>query len=124
MADTAISVTTLTANAVSADILTTAEGGTAVTAGNTGVVTHNGETRNLILSFYAASAATVTVEAGDNPPSQRAGLGATSALSIPAGDTVLLVVEGARFSQDNATLRFTVATNTVVIGAHRIPDTV
>lgn len=124
MADTAITVTTLTANTLSADLIVTAEGGTTVSAGNTAVVTHNGETRNLILSFYAASAATVTVSAGDNPPGQRAGLGATSALSVPAGDVVLLVVEGARFSQDNATLRIVVATNDVVVGAHRIPDSI
>ena len=124
MSDTAISVTTLTANAVSADLIVTAEGGTSVGAGDVAVISCNGETRNLIISFYASSAATATAQAGDNPPSQTAGLGATSALTLPAGDVVIATFQGSRFIQDNGTLRITIGSNTTVVGAHRIPDTV
>ena len=124
MANVAISVTTLTANAVSADLIVTAEGGTNVPSGDTAVISCNGETRNLIISFYAASAATATVAAGDNPPSQTAGLGATSALTLPAGDVLLASFQGSRFIQDDGTLHITIGSNATVVGAHRIPDTV
>ena len=124
MSDTAVAVTTLTANTVSADILTTAEGGTAVSAGDVAVIAAEGETRNLIITLYAASAATCTVDAGDNPPAIRQGLGALASQSIPAGDTLMLVLEGARFAQDDGTVRINIVSNTVVVGAHRVPDTV
>lgn len=123
MSDTAVSVTNMTVNAVTADLITTAEGGTSVSAGNTAVITHNGDTRNLVLSFYGSGAATATVKAGDHPPALRQGLGDV-ALTIPASDLVIAVVEGARFTQDNGTIRIEIATNDVVVGAHRIPDTV
>jgi hypothetical protein len=123
MTDTAVSVTTLTANAVSADVITTAEGGTAVTTGNIAVVDVGNETRNVIFSFYAASASTVVIQAGDKPPAELSGLG-TATLTLPAGDLILACVDGGRFMQDNGTIRFTVGANTVVVGAHRIPNTV
>lgn len=121
MADTAVAVTTLTANTQAGDLVA---GGTSVTAGNTAVITHNGECRNLVINMYAASAATYTVDAGDNPPGQRAGLGALASQSIGAGEVRQIVLEGARFSQDNGTLRINVASNTVVFRANRLPDTV
>lgn len=124
MADVAIAVTTLTANTLSADLIVTAEGGTNVPSGDVAVIAAQGSTGKLIISFYAASAATATVSAGDSPPALRAGLGATSALSLPAGDVVLLCVEGARFSQDDGTILITIGSNDVVVGAHRIPDTI
>ena len=123
MSDTAVAVTNLTANTVTADIITTAEGGTSVSAGNTAVFTVNGDTRNIIFGVYGTGVATLTVEAGDNPPSLRQGLG-TATLTVPASDELLFVLEGARFMQDNGTIRIAVATNNVVISAHRFPDTV
>lgn len=124
MSDTAISVTTLTSGTVSADILTTAEGGTSVASGDTAVIDVSGNSRNVIISLYAASAATATVQAGDNPPAVRAGLGAGTAQSIPAGDTVLLVVEGGRHVHDDGKIRIDIGANAVIVGAHRIPRTV
>jgi hypothetical protein len=64
------------------------------------------------------------VDAGDNPPAIRQGLGALASQSIPAGDLLVLVLEGARFAQDDGTIRIPIVTNDVVVGAHRIPDTV
>ena len=123
MSDTAVSVTNMTANTVTADLITTAEGGTSVGAGDTAVITANGDTRNLIIGLYGSGAATATVAAGDNPPALRQGLGAT-ALTVPSGDQLLVVLEGARYMQDNGTIRIAIATNAVVVSAHRIPDTV
>ena len=124
MSDTAISVTTLTAGTVSADVITTAEGGTSVAAGNTAVIDVSNVADDVIISFYAASAATATVQAGDNPPSLRSGLGAGTAQTLPAGDVVLMVVEGGRHMHDDGKIRIDIATNAVVVGAHRIPKTV
>lgn len=125
MADTSVAVTTLTPGTVSADILTTAEGGTAVSSGNVAVIAAKGETRNLIIGIYGSGgAATATVQAGDNPPSLRAGLGANTAQSVPASDMVLLCLEGARYCQDDGTIRITIGSNNVVVSAYRLPDTI
>lgn len=124
MADTNVAVTTLTSGSVSADVITNAEGGTSVSAGNVAVIAAKGEARNLIITLYAASAATATVAAGDNPPSIRAGLGAGSAQTLPAGDVVLMCLEGARYVQDDGTIRITIGSNTTIVGAYRLPDTI
>jgi hypothetical protein len=123
MADTAVAITNMTMDTVTADIITTAEGGTSVSAGNTAVITANGDTRNLIIGLYGSGAATATVEAGDTPPALRQGLGA-KALTVPSSDQLLVVLEGARYMQDNGTIRIAIATNAVVVSAHRIPDTI
>lgn len=121
MADTAVAVTIATANTETADILTTAEGGTAVTANNVAVISTYGATRRLVLSLYNASGgATITFAAGDEPPSELSGLG-TDAVTIPAGDCVLYFPRAGQFSQDNGTIRGTVTTNTIVVGAYWLP---
>jgi hypothetical protein len=122
MSDTAITPITLTADTVSADALTTAEGGTQVTTGNVGVVTVN-PTDRLALTFYSAGAGTVTISAGAFPPAVRQGLGDKAAQTLPAGDCLLMVVEAARYMQANGTIRLPV-TGTVVIGAFILPKTV
>lgn len=124
MADQAVSVTTLTAGTVSADILTNAEGGTSITAGNTAVIDVSNDTRNVIITLKNTSASTATVQAGDNPPSLRAGLGAGTAQSIPAGDCLLLVVEGGRHLHDDGKIRIDIATNDTIVGAYRLPKTI
>jgi hypothetical protein len=124
MADTAVSVTTLTAGTVSADVITTAEGGTTVAAGNTAVIDVGNVAGTVILSFYAASAATATVQAGDYPLAVLAGLGAGDAQTLPAGDVVLMVVDSGRHMHDDGKVRVDIASNDTVVGAHRIPKTV
>lgn len=126
MSDTAIATTIMTANAVTADVLTTAEGGTQVTTGNVAVITMYGEARNLIVSVYGSGgASSITIQAGDDPPAELSGLGATSAITIPTGDCVLLCLQGARFVQDNGTVRITNSgANTIVVGAYRLPDSI
>ena len=124
MADTTITLTTLTAGTVSADLITTAEGGTTVSSGNIAVVDCGGFSGDVILTFYAASAATAVVQAGDDPPALRQGLGANTSQALPAGDVVIMCVEGARFMQDNGTIRVTIGSNDTVVGAYRIPRTI
>lgn len=120
MADTAVSVTTLTKGTVGADVLVNAEGGTTVAAGNTAVIDVSNVADNVIILMYAASAATATVQAGDNPPAIRAGLGAGSAQSIPAGDCLPLIVSGGRHIHDDGKVRIDIATNDVVVSAIRV----
>jgi len=125
MADVAVAVTTLTSATVGADILVNAEGATQVVAGNVAVIAASGETRNLLITIYGSGgAATATVAAGDNPPAMNQSLGATSALTIPTGDCLPLVLPGGRFVQDDGTIRITIGTNTCQVAALRIPDTV
>lgn len=124
MADTAISVTTLTAGTVSADVITNAEGGTTVAAGDTAVIDVGGDARNVIVTIYGTGAATATIQAGDNPPAVRAGLGAGSAQTVPASDLLLLCLEGARHVHDDGKVRIDIATNNTVVGAYRLPNTI
>ena len=124
MSDTAVSVTTLTSGTVSADVIVNAEGGTQVTSGNTAAIDVGNDARNVIITMYAASAATATIQAGDKPPAERAGLGAGSAQTLPAGDVLLLAVEGGRHMHNDGKIRIDVGSNTVVFGAYRIPNTV
>jgi len=124
MANTDVALTTLTAGTLSADILTTAEGGTSVASGDTAVIDVQGDMRGVFFTFKNTSASTATVTAGDSPPALRAGLGATSALSIPAGDCLLLTVEGARFCHDDGKVRITIGSNATIVGAYRLPRTV
>jgi hypothetical protein len=124
MTDTAVSVTTLTAGTVSADVITNAEGGTSVTSGNTAAIDVGNDCRNVIVTFYAASAATATIQAGDKPPAERAGLGAGTAQTLPAGDVVIACFEGGRYMHNDGKLRIDIGSNTVVVGAYRIPNTI
>lgn len=121
MADTPVAVTALTAGTVSADVITNAEGGTTVNSGNTAVIAAGGKTEGLFITFYAASAATATLVAGDNPPTQNAGLGNGTAQTLPAGDVLVMTVPAGRYVQDDGTIRINIATNNTVVGAFRIP---
>ena len=121
MANTAVAVTTLTAGTVSADVITNAAGGTSVSAANTAVIAAVGDTSNLFITFYASSAATATLQAGDNPPSLNAGLGAGTAQTLPAGDVLVMTVPAGRYVQDDGSVHILIGTNTTVVGAFRIP---
>ena len=124
MSDTAISVTTLTKLTMSGDLITTAEGGTSVAAGDTAVIDVGGDVHDVFFTFYTATASTVTVQAGDNPPALKAGLGASSALSVPSGDVLVACIDGARHVHDDGKVRMDVATTATVIGAYRLPKTI
>ena len=121
MSDVAVTTTTLTGEAVSADILTNAEGATQVTANNVAVITVNPTDRLVITIYGSGGAATATVAAGTDPPAKRAALGSL-ALTIPASDCVLYFADGARHLT-SGTIRITITTNTCQVGAYLLPKT-
>lgn len=124
MSDVAISVTTLTDGTVSADTIVTAEGGTNVPAGDTAVIDVGNVAGTVIISLYGSGAATATPQAGDYPLAVRSGLGAGTAQTVPSGDLLLMVLDSSRHMHDDGKIRIDIATNAVVVGAHRIPKTV
>lgn len=115
MADTAVALSTLTMNDVTAD-----PAGTSVSAGNVAVITP-GKARKVLVRIVGTATSTVTVAAGDNPPSHGAKYGDTSALAVGAA-TKWLVLEPARFLQDDGTYRITVGTASATVTAFRLPD--
>jgi hypothetical protein len=117
MADVAITLTTLTVNTRSGDLV---GGGASVTAGQTFSIAANNKTDDLIIALEEqnSGAATVTFDAGDDPPSKREGLGAL-AIVLAQADLRLLQLEGGRFIQSDGTILGSVATNTVKIFAFR-----
>lgn len=120
MSDTTVTPIELEVDAVSADVITNAEGGTSVTTGNTAVIAAKGVTRRLLLTLYSAAGGTAIVAAGDNPPSLKAGLGNSATQTLPAGDVVLLVIDPGRYSQDDGKVRVNI-TGTVIVGAFLLP---
>ena len=120
MADIAVAITPFVAGTISADVITAAADIESVIATNTAVIAAAGDSSDLVISVYAASAATVTFDAGDNPPSMVSGIGAGSAQAIGAGDVALITIPGGQFVQSNGTVRLTVAANTCIIGAFRM----
>ncbi len=101
MAAVPVALTTLTLSTWVAG--TTA--GTLCTAGDTAEIAEfGGNYRGLIAITNATSTVTVSVivEAGDNPPSLRAGLGAIAVQTIAVGATWFLALDGGRFTQNDA----------------------
>lgn len=122
MVDVNISLTDLTANTRSGDLVGS---GTSVTAGQTFDINVKNRTDDtiIILEEQNSGAATVTFDAGDEPPSMRAGLGELD-IALAQADLRALVLEGGRFIQDDGKITGSVATNTVKITALRVPRTV
>lgn len=106
MADTAVTPTTLAIDVASADILDA--GGTAIGTASTDTfaIAAGGEAgRHIVLKFLVdASGDTITIKAGDRPPSQRVDLGDLT-ITMAANDVRYIVIETARFLQDDGTIR-------------------
>ncbi len=85
----------------------------------------NNETRNVLFSVLDSGAASVvTINAGVNPPSMRAGLGNLT-ITLAANDVKHVAIEAARFMQADGTITGTVdADGTASIGAKIIPRSV
>lgn len=117
MVDVAITLTSLAVNTRSGDLVGL---GSSVTAGQTFSIDTNGRTEGivLVLEEQNSGAATVTFDAGDDPPSKREGLGSL-AIALAQADCRLVILEGGRFIQNDAANLITgsVATNTVKITA-------
>lgn len=127
MSDTAVTSRTLTANVLSAALDSTSTAGTSVSTGNTAVITPagGGNTRQVVFTAYGTGESTITILAGDEPPSETSGLGNTDALTVAVGKAYAFVVEAGRFVQDNGTVRILVGgTGPVVFNAFTVPRTV
>jgi len=121
MANTAIAATALTANTLSGRIdgTTPSAGMISVSTGNTGVIAASGSLRKgiIIISGDGTHTATVTFSAGDEPPSERSGIGASSGLSIAATGSYIVPLDAGRFVQDDGTVLAVVSgTGPVYIG--------
>lgn len=122
MADTAVTLTSLGLSAETAD-----PAGTSIVHADTHVITPTKGTGKLAIRLVntTASTKTMTILAGDNPPAQSAGQGDLT-ISFGAGNVTpvvkWVVVESARFIQDNGTIRITVAASTTgTISAFQLP---
>ena len=108
MADIDITPTALVLNTMSADILDT--NGVAIANASANVFSIKADGRagaRLLIKFLAdGSGDTVVIKAGDRPPSQLAGLGDLS-LVLAASDVRYIIVEAARFMQDDGTINVT-----------------
>lgn len=124
---TAITLRSLTAETVltqpTADVLDTG------TAAVTIDVTPNADTHRLLLEFTNTAAAadtmTVSIAAGDNPPSQSSGLGAVS-FTVAQNAVRYIVLDSAQHMQSDGTIEVTVTpastkTQTASIRAYLLP---
>src|SRR3990172_10175194 len=107
MADVAVTPTTLVLNTVSADILDT--DGTAIGAGfatdQWAIDAGARSGHQIVLKFWDdGSGCTITINAGDRPPSQRADLGNLSFV-MAASDVRQICVEASRFVHDDGKIR-------------------
>lgn len=109
MSTTTIHVTTLTLNDVVAD-----PEGTAIDASKTGVITLTKPARKVAIRITntTASQKAATILAGDNPPADAAGQG-NLVVTCGAGDSTpvskWVVLESARFLQNDGTIQITYA---------------
>lgn len=94
----------------------TTAAGASVTSSDTGVITHNAtaanhtekdqaELRGLVLYVTGSGAGTLTVLAGNNPPANAKVEGDLTVNTI--NGTVVIALEGSRFTQTDGTVKFT-----------------
>lgn len=124
MADTAVTSRTLSVNTLSAALDSTSTAGTSVSTGNVAVMTPagGGNTRQVVITMYGSADSTATFAAGDEPPSETSGEGASSALTVANGKAYVVVLEAGRFVQDNGTIRCTVGgTGPVIFNCFTVP---
>lgn len=118
MVDVAISRTALAVNTRSIDLV---GGGTALTTGQTFSLDADNRTEDLlvVMEETGGSTASVVFDAGDEPPSMRAGLGSLT-IALAANDVRYIILEGGRFIQDDGSITGTF-TGTGKMYCARIP---
>ena len=121
MADVTITPTSVTVATGTSDLVGS---GTAVNATQTFAfaVADSADKYVIICEELNTGAATITFDAGDLPPSHRAGLGAVT-LTMAQADLKAIVLEGQRHLQDDGTITGSVATNNCRIRVLRLPNT-
>ena len=123
MTDRAVTPTALAINVESADILDA--GGTSINTASSDVfaIAAGGSAGNhILLKFLVdASGDTITIKAGDRPPSQLVDLGDLDFV-LAANDVRYIVVETGRFLQDDGTIRATCTDDGTTCKAFTIPE--
>ena len=123
MTDRVVTPTTLVMNTESADILDA--NGTSINTASTDVFSISAAglpPGRLLLKFLVnGTGDTITIAAGDRPPSQRAGLGALT-IVMAASDVRYIVVDSSRFLQDDGTIRATCTDDGTTCKAFIIPN--
>ena len=122
MADVAITPTVLVTDAVSADILDADGVAISNASANVFAIAAGGLAggRLLLKFFDDGSTDTITILAGDRPPSQRVDLGNLT-FAMAAADVRYIVIEAGRFLQDDGTIRATCTTNGMECKAFTLP---
>ena len=105
MVDVSVALTTLTASTISSALDTTTY---SVATGEYAVIAAVGNTRGLVITCDGDASSTITLIAGDQPPSENSGKGNGSAQTIANGKQYVLELEAGRWVQDNGTVRILV----------------
>lgn len=121
MADVAITPEAVTMNTRTSDLVAL---GTAISSasGNTFAIAAGARHGDRLLLLFEAdgSGDTVTILAGDRPPSQRAGLGDITVV-LAASDLRAVAIEAARFLQDDGSIRATCTDDGTLCSALILP---
>ena len=123
MARTTVTPEALTLNTRSADILETGGVSAATTSDGWAIAAPVSSDSGgvLVIRFWNdATAATVSVKAGDNPPAVRAGLGDLE-IVLGGSDVRYGVFERARFLQDDGTITLIDSDDAVELSAMYLP---
>ena len=122
MADIAITPTVLVTDTASADILDADGVAISNASANTFAIAAGGLAggRLLLKFFDDGSTDTITILAGDRPPSQRVDLGNLT-FAMVASDCKYILIEAGRFLQDDGTIRVTCTTNGMECKAFTLP---
>lgn len=119
MATTAITSVALALGTESGDL--PALGTVATTPSDGWVITPGAKAASLLLVFEAdASGDTVTIVAGDNPPSLLKNLG-NKTITLAASDCRVIIIETARFMQSDGTLLATCTDAGTRCYAYKLP---
>lgn len=125
MANTAVPVRIQVAGTISTALDSTSTAGTSVATGDTAVIPALGNTRQLMLGVYGTGASTITFVAGDEPPSEKAGLGNGAAQTVAVGKAYLISLPAGQYVQDDGTVQVLVGgTGPVIFTPMTIPRTV
>lgn len=121
MAETDITPVELTTNTASADLPDASGTAASTPADGWNVqVGSLGRPRILMKFVSVTSTDTVTVEAGDKPPAELAGLGGLD-ISLAADDVKYVVVEGGRFMRSDGTILVTCTAGSTLMEAFLLP---
>lgn len=118
---TAVPLTTLALDTISADLVA---GGTSVASGADAVIAAGSKPGKLIICFYFTTTGTVTFKAGANPPSQRYDMGNLAAISVASGTAKVIAIDAARYVDGTGKITASIGTNTAIVTAIQLPETV